>query len=95
MQPSPSQSSLLMALLGELPTVSGVNALSGRVGFTAQQPWILSGSLRDNILFGSDYEPSRYQQVIQICALTKVSPLKPCNNVQILTCRVLYDNRGD
>ncbi|XP_022093403.1 LOW QUALITY PROTEIN: multidrug resistance-associated protein 4-like [Acanthaster planci] len=65
------KSSLLMALLGELPTVAGVNAVSGRVGYTAQQPWILTGSLRDNILFGSEYKPAKYRQVIRQCALTR------------------------
>ncbi|XP_022093427.1 multidrug resistance-associated protein 4-like [Acanthaster planci] len=71
------KSSLLMALLGELPTVSGVNALTGRVGYTAQQPWILSGSLRDNILFGSEYDSAKYQRVIKQCALTKDIELLP------------------
>ncbi|XP_022093416.1 multidrug resistance-associated protein 4-like isoform X2 [Acanthaster planci] len=71
------KSSLLMALLGELPTVSGVNALTGRVGYTAQQPWILSGSLRDNILFGNEYDAAKYKRVIQQCALTKDIELLP------------------
>ncbi|XP_022093426.1 multidrug resistance-associated protein 4-like [Acanthaster planci] len=71
------KSSLLMALLGELPSVSGVNAVTGRVGYTAQQPWILSGSLRDNILFGSVYESPKYQRVIKQCALTRDIDLLP------------------
>ncbi|XP_022093419.1 multidrug resistance-associated protein 4-like [Acanthaster planci] len=60
-----------MALLGELPTVSGVNTLIGRIGYTAQQPWIVSGSLRQNILFGSEYESAKYKRVIKQCALTR------------------------
>ncbi|XP_038050161.1 multidrug resistance-associated protein 4-like [Patiria miniata] len=71
------KSSLLMALLGELPTVSGVNVLSGRVGYTAQQPWIQSGSLRENILFGHPYSPAKYQHVIQQCALNRDIELLP------------------
>ena len=66
------QSTLLMALLGELPTQSGTSILRGRVGYTAQQAWILNGSLRDNILFGSEYQPAKYQRVIRLCALSRV-----------------------
>ncbi|XP_038064939.1 multidrug resistance-associated protein 4-like [Patiria miniata] len=71
------KSSLLMSLLGEMPTVSGVNVLNGRVGYTAQQPWILSGSLRDNILFGNEYQPAKYQRIITQCALTRDIELLP------------------
>ncbi|XP_038065584.1 multidrug resistance-associated protein 4-like [Patiria miniata] len=71
------KSSLLAALLGEIPTVSGVNTLNGRVGYTAQQPWILSGSLRDNILFGSKYKQAKYQRIIKHCALTRDIELLP------------------
>ncbi|XP_038050410.1 multidrug resistance-associated protein 4-like [Patiria miniata] len=78
------KSSLLMALLGELPTVSGVNILSGQVGYTAQQPWILSGSLRDNILFGSEYEPAKYQRIIKQCALTRDIELLPDGDLTLV-----------
>ncbi len=66
-----------MALLGELPTVSGVVSMQGEVGYTAQQPWILSGSLRSNILFGSPYEPARYHRIIRQCALSRDIELLP------------------
>ena len=69
------QSTLLMALLGELPTQSGTSILRGRVGYTAQQAWIQNGSLRDNILFGSEYQPAKYQRVIRLCALSRVGLL--------------------
>ena len=62
-----------MALLGELPTLSGVVTINGKIGYTAQQPWILSGSIRDNILFGTPYHPARYRRVIRHCALSRVS----------------------
>ncbi|XP_033637557.1 multidrug resistance-associated protein 4-like [Asterias rubens] len=71
------KSSLLMALLGELPSISGVVSLQGKVGYTAQQPWILSGSLKDNILFGSPYEPVRYHRIIRQCALRRDIELLP------------------
>ncbi|KAK9797814.1 hypothetical protein WJX73_000524 [Symbiochloris irregularis] len=63
------KSSLLAALLHELRPRGGDVSLAGSVGYTAQDPWICNATLRDNILMGHDYDESRYQQVIQACAL--------------------------
>lgn len=48
-------------------------------GLSAQEPWIQHATVRDNILFGNDYDPVFYQIVIEACALTddlnvRVSP---------------------
>ncbi|KAI8049184.1 hypothetical protein BDF22DRAFT_699821, partial [Syncephalis plumigaleata] len=40
-----------------------------RVAYASQQPWVLSGTVRDNILFEQPYEPERYRNVISACAL--------------------------
>ncbi|KAL3931766.1 MAG: hypothetical protein SGPRY_000991, partial [Prymnesium sp.] len=53
------KSSLLSALIGEIPR------LHGRVA----EPWIQNLSVRDNILFGSPYDEARYRQVLFACAL--------------------------
>ena len=66
------QSSLLMALLGEMPNQMGTVSIQGKIGYTAQQPWVFSGTLRNNILFGQPYERIRYERVIKKCALRKV-----------------------
>ncbi|KAJ8879502.1 hypothetical protein PR048_020110 [Dryococelus australis] len=39
------------------------------VAYVAQKPWLLNGTLRDNILFGQKYQPRRYKRVISACAL--------------------------
>lgn len=39
-------------------------------GLSAQEPWIQHATVRDNILFGNDYDPVFYQIVIEACALT-------------------------
>ena len=46
------KSSLLMAILGELPTISGTVAFNGTVAYVPQIPWVFSGTVRDIILFG-------------------------------------------
>ncbi|GAA6230797.1 multidrug resistance-associated protein 7-like [Lates japonicus] len=67
------KSSLLAALTGELNRLSGVVYVADReVGFglASQEPWIQHASVRDNILFGKDYDPTFYQTVIEACALS-------------------------
>uniref|UniRef100_A0A3Q4GAK1 ATP-binding cassette, sub-family C (CFTR/MRP), member 10 n=1 Tax=Neolamprologus brichardi TaxID=32507 RepID=A0A3Q4GAK1_NEOBR len=67
------KSSLLAALTGELNRLTGVLYVADReVGFglASQEPWIQHASVRDNILFGRDYDAAFYQAVIKACALS-------------------------
>lgn len=62
-----------MAILGELPLSKGAITVKGKIGYASQQAWIFNGSLRQNILFGQEYEKKRYEEVLSACALEKVS----------------------
>ena len=64
-----SKSSLLMALLGELPARAGTLAVRGRVSFAAQQPFISTGTVRDNVLCGRPWDAARYAAVLRACCL--------------------------
>ncbi|KAJ0033464.1 hypothetical protein NQD34_000571 [Periophthalmus magnuspinnatus] len=67
------KSSLLAALTGELNRLSGVVFVDGQdhgFGLASQESWIQHASVRDNILFGKDYDPEFYQRVIEACALS-------------------------
>ncbi|XP_069568102.1 ATP-binding cassette sub-family C member 10 [Brachyistius frenatus] len=67
------KSSLLAALTGELNRLSGVLYVADReagFGLATQEPWIQHASVRDNILFGKDYDGAFYQAVIKACALS-------------------------
>ncbi|XP_054998160.1 ATP-binding cassette sub-family C member 4 isoform X1 [Sorex araneus] len=65
------KSSLLSAVLGELPPSQGRVSVHGSVAYVSQQPWVFSGTVRSNILFGKKYEKERYERVIKACALRK------------------------
>ena len=67
------QSSLLRALLGELPLSQGKVSVHGRIAYVSQQPWVFPGTVRSNILFGKKYEKEQYEKVIKACALEEVS----------------------
>ncbi|XP_072383363.1 ATP-binding cassette sub-family C member 4-like isoform X2 [Diabrotica undecimpunctata] len=65
------KSSLLQSILGELDIVEGTLAVHGTLSYASQEPWIFSGSIRQNILFGSDFDKARYDEVLKVCELKK------------------------
>ncbi|CAG0884515.1 unnamed protein product [Darwinula stevensoni] len=71
------QSSLIQALLGELPLESGELKVTGNVGYTGQQPWVFAGSIRQNITFGKPFDEKLFRRVVHACALQKDLALLP------------------
>ncbi|KAJ1305460.1 hypothetical protein OPQ81_000470 [Rhizoctonia solani] len=71
------KTSLLMALLGEMHfTPSTPDSWfglpkEGGIAYAAQEAWVLNATIRDNILFGLEYDESRYNKVLSQCALDK------------------------
>ncbi|EDO28478.1 predicted protein, partial [Nematostella vectensis] len=63
------KTALLMAILKEIPLKQGSVTLSGTVAFVDQIPWVFSGTLRENILFGKEYDEAKYKKVIKVCSL--------------------------
>ncbi|KAG0027434.1 hypothetical protein BGZ81_005634 [Podila clonocystis] len=84
------KSSFCMALLQEMPLVSGSFALAkqdkGRVkmSYSAQSPWIFAGTIRSNILFGSQFDQAHYDRVIKACELTRDLSLFPQGDATII-----------
>ncbi|XP_058066855.1 probable multidrug resistance-associated protein lethal(2)03659 [Anopheles bellator] len=65
------KSSLIHAILGELPLESGNIRVNGRVSYGSQEPWLFSGTVRQNILFGLPMDRERYRRVVKTCALER------------------------
>ncbi|XP_074845315.1 ATP-binding cassette sub-family C member 4 isoform X2 [Carettochelys insculpta] len=65
------KSSLLSAVLGELPKDKGLVDVRGRIAYVSQQPWVFPGTVRSNILFGREYDKDKYEKVLKVCALKK------------------------
>ncbi|URE01084.1 ABC transporter transmembrane region [Musa troglodytarum] len=63
------KSSLLCSVLGEMRIIQGFILSHGSIAYVPQVPWILSGSVRDNILLGDNFDTIRYREVLQACAL--------------------------
>jgi len=48
-----------------LPIFEGRISVPGVVSYAPQEPWIFSGSIQQNILFGSPMDKERFKQVKQ------------------------------
>ncbi|OOQ89136.1 ABC transporter family protein [Penicillium brasilianum] len=63
------KSSLLSALAGDMRVTDGKVRMSTTRSFCPQYAWIQNATVRNNILFGKEYDESWYEQVIDACAL--------------------------
>lgn len=71
------KSSLLQVILGELPAVSGKIEVNGKISYAAQEPWLFSATVRQNITFGLPMDKIRYRAVVKVCSLTRDFELWP------------------
>jgi ABC-type multidrug transport system fused ATPase/permease subunit len=64
------KTTLLRAMLGEVPANPGTDlVVADQLSYAPQIPFILNRSLRDNILFGSDFDEVRYERILDACCL--------------------------
>uniref|UniRef100_A0A673IIG0 ATP-binding cassette sub-family C member 9-like n=1 Tax=Sinocyclocheilus rhinocerous TaxID=307959 RepID=A0A673IIG0_9TELE len=75
------KSSLLLAMLGEMQTISGKVYWSNKnrysVAYAAQKSWLLNATVEENITFGSPFNKQRYKAVIDACSLQPDIDLLP------------------
>ena len=61
-------------MLGEMHRVRGhirVNDLELGFAVATQEPWIQHATIKDNILFGRQFNSRKYERVIDACALVE------------------------
>lgn len=62
---------LVQVFLKEIEIVSGTVVVAGRVSYASQTPFLLDATVRDNILFGKDYDVMRYKQAIDVACMSQ------------------------
>ncbi|KAL1440438.1 hypothetical protein MTO96_009478 [Rhipicephalus appendiculatus] len=77
------KTTLLAGMLGELTPYKGTVhwANTTCIAYVPQKPWLLNATLKENILFGQQYDGRRYHQVIQACALQPDIDLLPARDM--------------
>ena len=77
------KSALLQAIVGELPVLSGsisrrtkekntkMQQIRGTsaLSYASQDPWIMNGTIRENVTMGLEFEQEWYDEVIDACGL--------------------------
>ena len=63
------KSSLINAILGEMPRTNGEMFVGGKICYVPQISYIMNDTLMNNILFGKPYDKELYDKVIDVCAL--------------------------
>lgn len=59
------KTTLLLSILGETTKETGSVIRPSDVAFSSQTAWLQNASIKDNILFNSEYEEVRYKRVIE------------------------------
>lgn len=78
------KSTLLQVILKELPSVEGAIKVFGKISYAAQEPWLFTGSIRQNILFGEPMDQHRYREVVRVCALERDFSILPHGDASIV-----------
>ncbi|XP_029127877.1 ABC transporter C family member 3-like isoform X3 [Cajanus cajan] len=78
------KSSLLSCIMGEIPKVSGTLKVCGSKAYVSQSPWIQSGTIENNILFGKEMDREKYEKVLEACSLTKDLEVLPFGDQTII-----------
>ncbi|CAG9836011.1 unnamed protein product [Diabrotica balteata] len=71
------KSTLLHIIMKELELQSGSVDITGTVSYASQEPWLFGGSIRQNILFGEQFDQEKYDEVVKVCALQRDFTLFP------------------
>ncbi|KAK4880384.1 hypothetical protein RN001_008530 [Aquatica leii] len=78
------KSSLLQIILEELSLNRGKLDVHGEVSYAAQEPWLFTGSVRQNIVFNKPYENARYKTIVHKCSLKRDFGLFPVGDKTIV-----------
>ena len=83
------KSTLLSLIAGEIPVTEGNIQRCGTIAYVPQKPWVFSGTLRENILFGRPFHFDKYIRTIRACALEEDIARFPDKD------QVIVGERGD
>ena len=58
------KTSLLSALIGDMYKRQGTVRVRGRAAYVAQTAWIINATLKDNIVFGLEFDQKKYDHIV-------------------------------
>ncbi|KAG0345643.1 Multidrug resistance-associated protein 1 [Podila humilis] len=75
------KTSLLNAIIGDMYKRQGSVKVYGRMAYVAQQAWIINATLKENILFGNDFDQARYDHIVMACGLLPDIEMLPAGDL--------------
>ncbi|KAF9206079.1 Multidrug resistance-associated protein 1 [Haplosporangium sp. Z 27] len=75
------KTSLLEAIIGSMYKRQGSASTYGKVAYAPQQAWIINSTLRDNILFGSEFDQEKYDKIIYATGLIPDIEILPAGDL--------------
>ncbi|XP_044013895.1 ATP-binding cassette sub-family C member Sur-like [Aphidius gifuensis] len=81
------KTSIISAIIGELKLINGnINWLlnNKKIAYVSQRVWLQNTTLRENILFGNNYNKKFYNIVLKACCLDSDVDILPGNDLTII-----------
>lgn len=66
------KTTMLLGLLGQASFDIGFATIPERVGYVAQSPWLMNGTVKDNVLCFQPFDEAWYTAVVKICCLEDI-----------------------
>jgi len=66
------KTTMLLGLLGHASFDIGFATIPKRVGYVAQSPWLMNGTVQDNVLCFQPFDQAWYTTVLRVCCLEDV-----------------------
>ena len=63
------KTSFVSSLVGEMTKKAGAVLVNGSMSLSAQQAWLVNDTVRNNILFGKEFDEKKYNEIIKVCCL--------------------------
>ncbi|WMV55483.1 hypothetical protein MTR67_048868 [Solanum verrucosum] len=91
------KSTLMSLILGEVPYINSTADVYGKIAYVSQTAWIQTGTIQENILFGSNMEPQRYRQALERSSLVKDWEMLPFGDLggqkqRVQLARAIYQD---
>ena len=61
------KTTFLHSILGEIDKTKGTLSRRGSIAYIPQVSWLRSATIRENILFETEYDEAKYKNILKIC----------------------------